>query len=114
MASSDAPDAAIAVAAPIPPVRRRCPGTAPPRTDSHEPSGAKEAGSGGKQSHQATCLDGKNWRPGCHHRTYRTPAWESEKLYGRPLLQMDPNKFPGMFSASSTDAFMSYGAGAYQ
>ncbi|KAF7026451.1 hypothetical protein CFC21_038562 [Triticum aestivum] len=105
MASSDAPDAAIAVAAPIP---------APPRTDSHEPSGAKEAGSGGKQSHQATCLDGKNWRPGCHHRTYRTPAWESEKLYGRPLLQMDPNKFPGMFSASSTDAFMSYGAGAYQ
>lgn len=33
---------------------------------------------------------------------------------GRPLLQMDPNKFPDMFSTFSTDAFMSYGAGAYQ
>ena len=32
---------------------RRCPATAPPRTDNHEQSGAKEVGSGGKQSYQA-------------------------------------------------------------
>ncbi|XBH62931.1 hypothetical protein VPH35_117023 [Triticum aestivum] len=120
MASSDALDAAVAVGAPIPPMLRRCPATAPPRTDNHEQSGAKEVGSGGKQSYQAASkqveasfidahlcpvahvLDGINWRPGCHHRTYRTP-----------LLQMDPNKFPSMFSTFLTDAFMSYGAGAY-
>ncbi|KAM3257831.1 hypothetical protein ACQJBY_049881 [Aegilops geniculata] len=80
MVSSDAPDAAIAIAARIP-VRRSAPGLSrrrlqtrlmwpsrateeayaqalpwygpSSRTDSHEQSGAKETGSGGKQFHQA-------------------------------------------------------------
>ncbi|XP_037408670.1 uncharacterized protein LOC119270725 isoform X2 [Triticum dicoccoides] len=132
MASSDAPDAAIAVAAPIP-VGRSAPGLSGRtlRTRLMRPSRATEEACAqalpwygpsshrqprtiwGKRSRQrrqaipsgrdllmfalgsqtelkppssmlisVQCLDGKNWRPGCHHRTYRTPAWESEKLYG--------------------------------
>ncbi|XBH78790.1 hypothetical protein VPH35_104931 [Triticum aestivum] len=101
MASLDAPDAAIAIAAPIPPWPCYGPSS---RTDSHEQFGVKEADS------VAHVLDGINSRP---DRTDRTPAWESEKLYGTGCLTVFLSTFlPDMFSRFPSDAFMSYGTGA--
>ncbi|XBI88695.1 hypothetical protein VPH35_026625 [Triticum aestivum] len=103
MASSDAPDAAIAIAAPIPVGRVAL---LRPLLSHNEQSGAKEAGSGGKQSHSHQTAVHKP------DRTDRTPAWESEKLYGHCYRWIQIN-LTGMFSRFPTDAFRSYGTGAY-